>query len=380
MKITKVEPVLCDGVWGVWVFIKVQTDEGITGYGECSDHAGCTYGMLGCIKDLEGVLLNQDPRPVEKLYADMYRLARQSLGGVALKAIAGIDTALWDIKAKALGVPLYELFGGPYRDSIKVYWGHCGLYRALVADKMRIKPVRNMEDVYDLGKEVVSRGYTALKTNIMLTGAPEHFRQAPVSENVETLEKIVGTLRKAVGDKVEIGLDIGDSFNTNGLVRIARAMEPFDLMWLEVDSNDPAALLQIKQSVRIPICSGGILSTGKAFKPFFDIRAMDVVMVEVAGSGFTQSRKIADLADTHEMLITPYNANSHLSTFMTAHLCAAVPNVKIMGLDVDGAPWKDDIVTGVPDIKDGYLRIPHKPGLGVDLNEKEIARHPWLGR
>jgi L-alanine-DL-glutamate epimerase-like enolase superfamily enzyme len=183
-----------------------------------------------------------------------------------------------------------------------------------------------------------------------------------------------------VGDKVEIGLDIGDSFNTNGLVRIARAMEPFDLMWLEVDSNDPAALLQIKQSVRIPICSGGILSTGKAFKPFFDIRAMDVVMVEVAGSGFTQSRKIADLADTHEMLITPYNANSHLSTFMTAHLCAAVPNVKIMGLDVDGAPWKDDIVTGVPDIKDGYLRIPHKPGLGVDLNEKEIARHPWLGR
>jgi L-alanine-DL-glutamate epimerase-like enolase superfamily enzyme len=380
MKITKVEPILCDGAWGIWIFIKIQTDEGITGYGECSDHAGCTWGVLGCIRDLEGVLLGKDPRPVEKLYSNMYRLARQSTGGVALKAIAGIDTALWDIKAKALGIPLYELFGGPYRDSIRLYWGHCGLYRALVSEKMHIPPVKKMEDVFDLGKEVVSRGYTALKTNIMLTGDPAHFRQAAVSENVEILKSIIGTFRKAVGDKVEIGLDIGDSFNTNGLFRIAEAMEPYNLMWLEVDSNDPVALLQIKQSINIPICSGGILCSSTAYKPFLDVRAMNVAMVEVAGSGFIQSRRIAALADTHELDITPYNANSHLSTFMTAHLCASIPNVKIMGIDVDGAPWRDEIVTELPNIKDGYLKIPQKPGLGVELNEKAIARHPWTGR
>ena len=379
MKITKVEPIICDGVWGIWIFIKIQTDEGITGYGECSDHAGCTWGVLGCIRDLEAVLLGKDPRPVEKLYADMYRLARQSTGGVALKAIAGIDTALWDIKAKALGIPLYELFGGPYRDSIRLYWGHCGLYRALVADKMRIPPVNTIEDVFNLGKEVVSRGFTALKTNIMLTGDPVHFRQAAVSENVDILKRIIGTFREAVGDKVDICLDIGDSFNGNGLFRIAEAMEPYNLMFLEVDSNEPAAVLQIKQSVKIPICSGGILATAVAFKPFLDVRSMDIAMVEVAGSGFTQSRRIAALADTHEMNITPYNANSHLSTFMTAHLCASVPNVRIMGIDVDGAPWRDDIVTEVPEIKDGYLKIPRKPGLGVELNEKEIAKHPWSG-
>jgi L-alanine-DL-glutamate epimerase-like enolase superfamily enzyme len=376
MKITKVEPVLCDGVWGVWVFIKVQTDEGITGYGECSDHAGCTYGMLGCIKDLEGVLLNQDPRPVEKLYADMYRLARQSLGGVALKAIAGIDTALWDIKAKALGVPLYELFGGPYQDRIRAYWGHCGLYRTRIADLMKIPHVRTMEDIFDLGKEVVSRGFTALKTNIMLTGEPS---QASVKENVEALKRIVTTFREAVGDKVDICVDINATFNNNGFLSVAKAMEPFDLMWLEVDSNDPEALLQLKQSARTPICSGGILCTSKAFKPFLTLRSMDIAMVEVAGCGFTESRRIAALADVHEIVITPYNANSHLSTFMTAHLCASVPNVKIMGMDVDGAPWKDDIVTEVPNIKDGYIQIPRKPGIGVELNEKEIAKHPWLG-
>ena len=127
MKITKIEPILCDSAWGVWVFIKVQTDEGITGWGECSDHRGCTYGLLGCVKDLELALIGKDPRPVGKLYANMYTLARQALGGVALKAIADIDTALWDIKAKALGVPVYELFGGPYQDKIRAYWGHAGL-------------------------------------------------------------------------------------------------------------------------------------------------------------------------------------------------------------------------------------------------------------
>ncbi len=376
MKITKIEPLLCDSAWGVWVFIKVQTDEGITGWGECSDHRGCTYGLLGCVKDLELALIGKDPRPVEKLYADMYRLARQALGGVALKAIAGIDTALWDIKAKALGVPVYELFGGPYQDKIRAYWGHAGLYRTRIADLMKIPHIRNMEDVYALGKEIQSKGFTALKTNIMLSGEPD---QTPLQDNVEILKKIVGTLRSAVGDKFDIAVDINATFNNNGFGTVARAMEPYELMWLEVDSNDPAALLELKKSTRIPICSGGFLSTAKAFDPFLNMRAMDVVNVEVAGCGLTEARRIATLAETRELNITPYNAGSHLLTFMTSQLCASVPNVKIMGMDIDAAPWKDDIVTDVPDIKDGYIHIPRKPGLGVELNEKEIAKHPWHG-
>jgi L-alanine-DL-glutamate epimerase-like enolase superfamily enzyme len=380
MKITKIEPILCDSGTGVWVFIKILTDKGIIGYGECSDHRGCTYGLLGCIKDLGQTIIGQDPRPVEKLYLDMYQIARQALGGVALKAIAGIDAALWDIKAKALGVPIYELFGGPHHDKIRVYWGHCGLYRSRVADAMKIPPLKTMDDIYNLGKEVVKRGFTALKTNIMLTGEPDHFTRAPIRENVEALQKIVGTFREAVGDKVDISLDLNASFNNHGFISVARAMEPFDLLWLEVDSNDPTALLQMKESARIPICSGGTLCTSKAFNPFLTNRAMDIAMIEVAGCGFTESRRIAALADVHEIMITPYNALSHLSTFMCAHVCASVPNIKIMGMDVDGVPWKDDIVTEIPTIKDGFLQIPRKPGIGVELNEKEIAKHPWPGR
>ena len=282
---------------------------------------------------------------------------------------------MWDIKAKALGVPLYELFGGPQQDKIRAYWGHCGLYRARNADAMHLPAIKTVDDIYDLGKEVVKRGFTALKTNIMFTGEPS---QASVKDNVEALKKIVTTFRAAVGDKIDICVDLNATFNNNGFISIAKAMEPFDLMWLEVDANDPDALLQLKESARIPICSGGLLCTSKAFNPFLAKRSMDIAMVEVAGCGFTESRRIAALADAHEIVITPYNANSHLSTFMCAHLCASVPNVKIMGMDVDGAPWKDEIMTDIPDIKDGYVRISRTPGLGVNLNEKEIAKHPWL--
>jgi L-alanine-DL-glutamate epimerase-like enolase superfamily enzyme len=237
-----------------------------------------------------------------------------------------------------------------------------------------------MDDIYNLGKEVVKRGFTALKTNIMLTGESDHFTRAPIRENVEALQKIVGAFREAVGDKVDISLDLNASFNNHGFISVARAMEPFDLLWLEVDSSDPAALLQMKESARIPICSGGTLCTSKAFNPFLTNRAMDIAMIEVAGCGFTESRRIAALADVHEIMITPYNALSHLSTFMCAHVCASVPNIKIMGMDVDGVPWKDYIVTEIPTIKDGFLQIPRKPGIGVELNEKEIAKHPWPGR
>jgi L-alanine-DL-glutamate epimerase-like enolase superfamily enzyme len=204
--------------------------------------------------------------------------------------------------------------------------------------------------------------------------------QASVKDNIEALTKIVSTFRDAVGDQVDICVDINMTFNNDGFIRVAKAMEPFDLMWLEVDSNDPAALLQMKESARMPICSGGFFCTSKAFYPFLENRSMDIAMIEIAGCGFTESRRIAALADVHEIVITPYNAVSHLSTFMTAQLCASVPNVKIMGMDVDGAPWKDDIVTEIPNIKDGYIQLSRKPGIGVELNEKEIAKHPWLGR
>ena len=129
MKIARVEALHCDGGWRPWTFVRIETDDGLVGWGECSDNRS-PYGIAGSVQDLTPLLIGQDPRPVERLYWDMLRATRQNLGGVSHKAMAGIELALWDIKARALGVPVYELFGGPLRDRMRLYWSHCGTTRA----------------------------------------------------------------------------------------------------------------------------------------------------------------------------------------------------------------------------------------------------------
>ncbi len=389
MKITHVETLHCDAGWRPWTFVKIQTDEGITGYAECSD-SRTVHGIAGAVKDLEGLLIGQDPRPVERLYWDMYRRLRQSHGGIAARAIAGIDAALWDIKAKALGVPVYELFGGPMRDNVRLYWSHCGTSRARAADLIGVPPIRSMDDITKLGQEVVRRGFTALKTNIVIPGDPASVYQAGfgggsgTTDQVVTpkllrhIETLLGTFRDAVGDEVDICLDLNFNFKTESCIRIAQAVEQFNLLWLEIDLYNPDALRQIRDATSTPICSGENFCTTYDYRPYFERYAMDVAMVDVPWNGFSQAKKVADLAEAFQINIAPHNYYSHLSTLMSAHLCAVAPNVRIMEIDIDDVPWKDDLVTEPVEIVDGYLQMPTGPGWGADLNEKELARHPWL--
>ncbi|MDA8219532.1 MAG: mandelate racemase/muconate lactonizing enzyme family protein [Dehalococcoidales bacterium] len=389
MKITGVETLICNAGWRPWEFVKIQTDEGITGYGECSDSYN-PYGIAGCVHDLLPVLLGRDPRAVEVLNAEMVRVMRQSPGGVGQKALAGIDAALWDIKAKALGVPVYELFGGPTREKIRLYWSHCGTTRARAATLIGAPPLRTLADVARLGEEVVRRGFTALKTNIFVPGDPPTMHRpgfagaypgvADLNADravVRQAENLVGTFREAVGPNVDIALDLNFNFKTEGYIRLARAMEPYDLMWLELDTYDPAALLQIKQSTKTPITSGESLYTPRGYKPFLDLHAMDVVVIDVPWNGFTVSKKIADLVELYELNFAPHNYYSHLSTLMSAHLCAVAGNVRILEIDIDDVPWKDDLITEPLEIEEGHLVLPKRPGWGADLNEKEVAKHPW---
>lgn len=380
MKITRVEPIFCDGGWCAWTYVKIQTDAGVTGYGECTDW-GNPLGVAGCVRDLERVLLGKDPLANGKLYWDMYWLTKQSPGGIAQKAMAGIDVALWDIKGKALGVPVYTLLGGPVRDRIRLYWSHCSTYRARYPALLGTPPLRTMQDISDLGKEVVKRGYTALKTNIVVPGEPARVVGSQDSnlsnETLEATVNLIRTFREAVGDKVDIGLDVNFNFRMEGFIRLARALEPFKLMWLELDTYDPEALLQVKEASPIPICSAENLFGMRGYKPFFDRHAMDIAMIDISWNGLTEGMKIAELANISEIMVAPHNFYSHLSTFACTHFCSTVLNMKIMETDVDSAPWRDDIVTDLPVIENGYIKIPQKPGLGTELNEREVAKHPW---
>ena len=381
MKITKVSPIYCDGGWRALTFIKVETDEGIVGYGECTDNRS-SFGIGGCVRDLEAGLIGKDPTEVGKLYYDMFIHFQQSPGGIAQKTIAGIEVALWDIKAKALNLPLYKLWGGALRDRIRIYWSHCGTYRARYPEYFPENlTIKTLDDIHKLGEEVVSRGYTAFKTNIVIPGekprAIRSYDQNIDHGTLKAIDKLLSTFRKAVGDEVDILLDLNFHFKTEGFIQIARVVEPYNLMWLEMDIYDPDALLQIKEAANVPICSAECLYAMKGYNPYLERHAMDVCMIDLPWNGYIESRRIAALADMYEIMVAPHNYYSHLSTFMNAHLCAVTPNLKIMETDLDSVPWRDEITTDVPDIKDGYLMLPQKPGIGTELNEKEIAKHPW---
>ena len=250
MKITDIETLVVKAGWRPWTFVKVATDEGVTGYGECSD-SNVSQGIVGIVEDLKPVLLGTDPRAYEMRFWDMSRRMMQSPGGVAAKAMAGIECALLDVKAKALGVSVVELFGGPTRDSVHLYWSHCGTYRARHPEVLGTPLLRTMEDVAELGREVVRRGYTALKTNILFPGEPAStlrsgFGGGPGTTDqlvtrqlLEHIETLIGTFRDAVGPDVDINLDLNFNFKPEACMRIAKVLEPFDLLWLELDMYDP---------------------------------------------------------------------------------------------------------------------------------------------
>ncbi len=391
MKITNIETFIVDAGWRPWTFVKVETDEGVTGYGECSDGRN-PNGVAGTIKDFTPLLVGRDPRPYEMRFWDMIRGSRQSPGGIAAKAIAGIECALVDIKAKALGISVVELFGGPTRDDIRVYWSHCGSSRARNYELIGVPPLRTMDDIAALGREVVERGFTALKTNVIFPGdtASVHFggfgggpgtTDGNVTPQVlRHIETLIGTFREAVGPDVGINLDLNFNFKPEACMRIAKVLEQFDMLWLEIDMYDHEAIRQIKDSTTTKICTGENLYYMREYLPYFECRAADVFMIDVPWNGFSPSKKIGDLANVFQLNVAPHNYYSHLATHMSASLCAVLPNVRIMEIDIDDVPWKDDLATHVPDIVDGYMKIPTRPGWGTELNEEVAKAHPWPDR
>ena len=391
MKITNIETFIVDAGWRPWTFVKVETDEGVTGYGECSDGRN-PNGVVGTIKDFTPLLIGRDPRPYEMRFWDMIRGSRQSPGGIAAKAIAGIECALIDIKAKALGISVVELFGGPTRDDVRVYWSHCGSSRARNYELIGVPPLKSMDDIAALGREVVDRGFTALKTNVIFPGdtASVHFggfgggpgtTDGNVTPQVlRHIETLIGTFREAVGPDVGINLDLNFNFKPEACMRIAKILEQFDMLWLEIDMYDHEAIRQIKDSTTTKICTGENLYYMREYLPYFECRAADVFMIDVPWNGFAPSKKIGDLANVFQLNVAPHNYYSHLATYMSASLCAVLPNVRIMEIDIDDVPWKDDLTTHVPDITDGYMKIPTRPGWGTELNEEVAKAHPWGDR
>lgn len=391
LKITDIKTFVVDGGFRPWTFVKIETDGGIVGWGDACDWEA-SFATCKVVDFLKQFLIGQDPMNTEAIFWQNVNKCNRSVGGIAWKAIAGIDTALMDIKGKALGVPVWQLLGGMVRDKLRLYWTHCGSGRNLLAKRgiSGGKPaIRTVGDLREYAAMVRESGFTALKTNIltlagipggMPAGSPE---KSPVAsgaispQELRTIETIISTFREVCGPDMGIALDTGFTYRLGGAIRLGRMLEPYDMMWLEAESLDPAAMQVVRQSTRTPIVHGESVYGVHGYRPYLERYVQDVLMIDLAWNGLTMGKKIADLAGGFDVPISPHNCHSPLTTFVAANLCAATTNFFILETDVEDAPWRDDIVTDPARIEDGHLIVPTKPGLGTDLIEEELIRHAY---
>lgn len=392
MKITRIETLQADGGYRVCKYIKMSTDEGLVGWAEYYD------GLSGAplepvIEGFARTAVGMDPCQVGVLSESLLATVRLASGGLAHQAVAAIENACLDIHGKALGVPVYALFGGPFRTSVPVYWTHCGSYRArytrLYEAEFGMQGVRSLQDFERLGQEARELGFTALKTNPVFFDRAEPymfnggFRIAPgfldrsiTDAQIAAIVEQMQAFRSGAGEYMGLMLDVSFSQRTEGYLRLARALEPLGLYWLELDQNDPEGLALIRQGSRVPIASLESLYGLHQYRPYIEKRSVDVAIVDPMWNGVWQSVRVATLADAFETHIAPHNPVGDLGSLMSAHFCAAVPNVRIMELRHDEAPWTHAYLTHPMVVENGRIQVPERPGWGSDIDEDALRARP----
>jgi L-alanine-DL-glutamate epimerase-like enolase superfamily enzyme len=392
MQIERIDTLHADAGGRNFDYLKISADNGLVGWSEYNESFGGP-GLTGVIERLVPTLIGKDPRAFEAHVALLQALRRTAAGGIVQQAVGAIENALLDLKARALDVPVYELFGGPLREQVRLYWSHCGSYRVgQRALDMQLPPVRTLDDIVQLGREVVARGYSALKTNVVLLADGDPRGHIPGFARGESFPELnperyvlnairdqLAAFREGAGQDVDILVDLNFNFKTEGYIQVARAMEPFNLFWVEMDMRHPAGLRYVRERTTIPLATGECLFGRREYRPFFEQGAMDVIIIDVPWNGLSESLKVASMADAYEVNIAPHNFYSHLATMMSAHLCAVAPNLRIMEFDTDQVPWMDELVTTRPTIRDGYLHLPDGPGWGTEVDEAGVRAHPPQG-
>ncbi len=391
MRIASLETMHADGGWRTFSFLKITTDEGLIGWSEYAEGFGAS-GLTELIARFGALVKGMDPRATGKLSASLHAATRLAVGGLNTQAIAAIENACLDIKAKALGVPVHALFGGPYRDRLQVYWSHCASFRVWRPDffekELGMAPIRTLDDLSNLGREALARGYRAIKTNpLPLWEGSQPFNSGfrigpgmldrnPDNRAIAEMKEVLAAFRDGVGPHTGIMFDLNFNQRTEGFLRIARELEEFNLTWLEIDMHDPDALAYVRQRSPVPIASLEAVHDLHGYRPYLEKRAADVAVVDVVWNGLLESTRIATLADAYDTNCAPHNFYGDLASLMSAHFCAAIPNFRIMEIEGDDVPWKSDLVTSAPVIENGELIVPTAPGWGADVNEDAVKAHP----
>ena len=390
MKVTAIETLHCDAGWRNYHFVKLSTDGGVTGWSEYDEGFG-SPGVTTVIERMADRVVGKAVSDHERIHAELYCFTRPAAGGVVAEGLGAIENALLDAKAKALGVPCYELLGGKVRDRIRLYWSHCATWRINQPDYYP-PAITDLDGVKAMGAEVREKGFTALKTNTFLydaSGKPSGYRPGfgvPFEPGLNAERKMLRDLcmhleamRDGAGPDVDILLDLNFNMKTEGYLKVLRAIADFDMFWIEIDSYNADALAYVRSHSPHPISSCETLLGLREFLPYFRAQSMDVAIIDAVWNGVWQSMKIAASAEAHEVNIAPHNFYGHLSTMMNVHFAAAVPNLRIMEIDIDRLAWDSEVFTAEPPIEDGHLVVPDTPGWGTEPNEAAVRARPAKG-
>ncbi len=374
MKITAIETRVCHARMRNWIFVKVLTDEdGLFGWGEATLEWH-TRSVVGAIEDLTSLLIGEDPTRIEFLWQIMHRQHFWHGNGIVrATAIAGIDLALWDILGKSHGVPCHKLWGGPVRDSIRLY-AHLGggrmeaFYQTRPGDADRFA---------DLARETVAQGFTAFKSMAVPETAPiEGLRP------VHYAEAVVAAMRDAVGPDIDIMVDCHARPTPRMGLLFAKALEPYGLYFFEEPCwpESIEGLAAIQRAVATPIATGERITNLSDFNRILESQACSIIQPDITHcGGLTAARRIAALAEVHRVAMAPHNPQGPVSTAASLEFGFATPSYLICETVHEDVPWREDVVDWGFTLNPSTRTVqPNtRPGLGVEIDEAEVAKHPF---
>ncbi len=359
MKIARVETFRFWAKWKNWVFVKVETEDGLYGWGEGS-LAGPSEAVERAIHELGAALVGREAEGVERHWQAMYHAWRWRGGAIHSTAQSALDIALWDLEGKRLGVPVYRLLGGPFVDRVRTYASHW------LAD------VTTPDQAFAGAKEAAARGFTAFKWNPFKNGM---LRQSE-AEALRSQAALMEAARAGAGPNVDIFCDLGERLSPRTALAAANAFLPYRPGFFEepVPYENARVMIALKQRMPVPIATGEHLLNRWEFRELVEGCGADILQPDVShGGGLTETKRIAALADSSFMSIAPHNSGGPIATLASLHLMASIANGYILEQLEGERSLRDSICTNPPQMRDGYYLLPNEPGLGTDLDFSAIA-------
>ena len=349
-----------------WLIVRIQTDEGIEGIGESSMLSSDPIVESLIQEWSENYLVGKDPLAGQVHWTRLHQDNLGRGGRLYSTVLSGIDIALWDLRGKILGVPVYQLLGGPFRNKLRVYAN--GWYTNPASPDL----------IAEEAKKVVEMGYTAMKFDPF--GKIAYTTISP--EEAQLSVDRVAAVREAVGPNVDILIEVHARFNVYTAVGLAKRMEQYRPFWYEepVSQENTNEMRQVRDRISIPVATGERLYLKF---PFFDLvknEAVDILQPDICNAGgITELHKIGSMAEAQHVMMAPHNTNSAVGTVASFHLDTAMPNFLIQEYHAEFyEPHYFQVVQGLPRQKDGYVNLPEGPGLGISLDDELLDRYPYL--